>query len=69
LKGFVGVAAADNGDIVDVDNIDMDDVNEDDEDESKTDEAINEAYVDVEVVAEGHYYQFQVEPAAKETTA
>jgi hypothetical protein len=38
------VAAADNGD-----NVDEDDVGE-----GKTDEAIDEAYVDVEVVAEGH---------------
>jgi hypothetical protein len=45
-----------------------DNVNED-VDEGKTDEAIYEAYVDVRVAAESHYYQLQVEPAAEETTA
>jgi hypothetical protein len=49
LKGFTGVATADNGD-----NVDEDEVDEDDVGEGETDEAIDEAYIDVEVVAEGH---------------
>jgi hypothetical protein len=57
------VATADNGDDVDVDEVD------EDVDDGKTHAAIYEAYIDVEVVAEGHYHQLQVEPAAEETKA